>query len=229
MIMKKLVAIALLLFVGSAAFSQTVSFTSPNAESQKMLDSVKYILPEFTAGMVIFKNGEQSNGAINISSIDQKIHFIDPKGEVLVITNNDEVSRVFAKGRTFLNSRYGYVELYETVGDIFMGEARKVGFISEDKVGAFGSKSQTTSIQTINSVQTSGGYMVDFEKQKNSPYTYKKIPYVCRKGLFLTVSKKTLQKCFPEKKDIIEQYIQEKNPNLNHVEDVREMFKTILK
>ena len=227
--MKKLVVIALLLFVGSAAFSQTVSFTSPNAESQKMLDSVKYILPEFTAGMVIFKNGEQSNGAINISAIDQKIHFIDPKGEVLVITNNDEVSRVFAKGRTFLNSRYGYVELYETVGDIFMGEARKVGFISEDKVGAFGSKSQTTSIQTINSVQTSGGYMVDFEKQKNSPYTYKKIPYVCRKGLFLTVSKKTLQKCFPEKKDIIEQYIQEKNPNLNHVEDVREMFKTILK
>ena len=215
--------------IGSAAFSQTVSFTSPNAESQKMLDSVKYILPEFTAGMVIFKSGEQSNGAINISAIDQKIHFIDPKGEILVITNNDEVSRVFAKGRTFLNSRYGYVELYETVGDIFMGEARKVGFISEDKVGAFGSKSQTTSIQTINSVQTSGGYMVDFEKQKNSPYTYKKIPYVCRKGLFLTVSKKTLQKCFPEKKDIIEQYIQEKNPNLNHVEDVREMFKTILK
>ena len=227
--MKKLVAIALLLFVGSAAFSQTVSFTSPNAESQKMLDSVKYVLPEFTAGMVIFKNGEQSNGAINISAIDQKIHFIDPKGEVLVITNNDEVSRVFAKGRTFLNSRYGYVELYETVGDIFMGEVRKVGFISEDKVGAFGSKSQTTSIQTINSVQTRGGYMVDFEKQRNSPYTYKKIPYVCRKGLFLTVSKKTLQKCFPDKKDIIEKYIQENDPNLSNVEDVRKMFKTILK
>lgn len=227
--MKKLVAIALLLFVGSAAFSQTVSFTSPNAESQKMLDSVKYILPEFTAGIVIFKNGEQSNGAVNISAIDQKIHFIDPKGEVLVITNNDEVSRVFAKGRTFLNSRYGYVELYETVGDIFMGEVRKVGFISEDKVGAFGSKSQTTSIQTINSVQTSGGYMVDFEKQRNSPYTYKKIPYVCRKGLFLTVSKKTLQKCFPDKKDIIEKYIQENDPNLSNVEDVRKMFKTILK
>ena len=169
--MKRFLSLVILLFIGTAAFSQTVSFTSPNAESQKMLDSVKYILPEFTAGMVIFKNGEQSNGAINISTIDQKIHFIDPKGEILVITNNDDVSRVFAKGRTFLNSRYGYVELYETIGDIFMGEVRRVGFISEDKVGAFGSKSQTTAIQTVNSVQTSGGYMVDFEKQKNSPYT----------------------------------------------------------
>ena len=227
--MKRFVAIALLLFIGTAAFSQSVSFTSPNAESQRMLDSVKYILPEFTAGMVIFKNGEQSNGAINISTIDQKIHFIDPKGEILVITNNDEVSRVFAKGRTFLNSRYGYVELYETIGDIFMGEVRRVGFISEDKVGAFGSRSQTTAIQTVNSVQTSGGYMVDFEKQKNSPYTYKKIPYVCRKGLFLAVSKKTIQKCFPDKKEIIEQYIKEKDPNLGNVDEVREMFKTILK
>ncbi|MBR4883113.1 MAG: hypothetical protein IKU18_04460 [Bacteroidales bacterium] len=227
--MKRFLSLVILLFIGTAAFSQSVSFTSPNAESQKMLDSVKYILPEFTAGMVIFKNGEQSNGAINISTIDQKIHFIDPKGEILVITNNDDVSRVFAKGRTFLNSRYGYVELYETIGDIFMGEVRRVGFISEDKVGAFGSKSQTTAIQTVNSVQTSGGYMVDFEKQKNSPYTYKKIPYVCRKGLFLTVSKKSLQKCFPDKKEIIEQYIQEKDPNLGNVEEVREMFKTILK
>ena len=72
-------------------------------------------------------------------------------------------------------------------------------------------------------------YMVDFEKQRNSPYTYKKIPYVCRKGLFLTVSKKTLQKCFPDKKDIIEKYIQENDPNLSNVEDVRKMFKTILK
>ena len=229
MIMKRFVAIALLLFVGTAAFSQTISFTSPNTESQRMLDSVKYVLPEFTAGMVIFKNGEQSNGAININTIDQKIHFIDPKGEILVITNNDDVSRVFAKGRTFLNSRYGYVELYETIGDIFMGEIRKVGFISQDKVGAFGSKSQTTAIQTINSVQTNGGYMVDFEKQKNSPYTYRKMPYLCRKGLFQPVTKKALQKCFPHKKDIIEKYIQENDPDLAIVEDVRKMFKTILK
>ena len=229
MIMKKFVAIALLMFIGTSAFSQTVSFTSPNAQSQRMLDSVKYILPEFTAGMVIFKNGEQSNGAININTIDQKIHFIDPKGEILVITNNDDVSRVFAKGRTFLNSRYGYVELYETIGDIFMGEIRKVGFISQDKVGAFGSKSQTTAIQTISSVQRNGGYMVDFEKQKNSPYTYRKMPYLCRKGLFQPVTKNALQKCFPHKKDIIEKYIQENDPDLAYVVDVRKMFKTILK
>jgi len=227
--MKKLLSLALMIIMGSEAFAQTVSFTSPNAESQKMLDSVRYVLPEFAAGMVLFNNGEQSNGAININTIDQKIHFIDPKGQILVISNNEQVSRLFAKGRTFVNSRYGYIEIYETAGDIFMGEVRKVGFISEDKVGAFGSKSQTTAIQSVNGIQATGGYIVDFEKQKNTPFIYKKIPYLSRKGLIQPVTKKTLQKCFPDKKEFIEQYIDEHNPNLNDVEDVREMFKAITK
>ncbi len=227
--MKRFISISFLMLICTAAFSQTVAFTSPNAESQKMLDSVKYVLPEFAAGMVIFNNGEQSNGALNINTIDQKVHFVDPSGTILVLSNNEQVSRVFIKGRSFINSRYGYIEVYETAGDTFMGELRRVGFISEDKVGAFGSKSQTTSIQTINSVQTSGGYMVDFEKQKNSPYTYKKIPYLCRKGMFQTVTKKTLQKCFPDKKEAIEQYLAEKDPNLNNVDEVRELFKALAK
>jgi len=227
--MKKILIVALMAFMGSYAYSQTVAFTSPNAESQKMLDSVKYILPEFSAGMVIFENGEQSNGAVNINTIDQKVHFIDPNGKILVLSNNEQVSRVFIKGRSFINSRYGYIEVYETAGDTFMGELRKVGFISESKTGAFGSKSQTTAIQTVNSVQTTGGYMVDFEKQKNSPYTYKKIPYLCRKGMFQTVTKKTLQKCFPDKKEAIDKYIEENDINLNHVDDVRKLFKALSK
>lgn len=227
--MKRILSTVLMLYICASAFAQTVSFTSPDAESQKMLDSVQYILPEFAAGMVVFNNGEQSNGALNINTIDQKLHFIDPSGKILVITNNDQVARVFIKGRSFVNSRYGYIEIYETAGDVFMGELRKVGFISADKEGAFGTKSQTTSIQTISSVQATGGFMIDFEKQKNSPYTYKKIPYLCRKGVMQPVTKKTLQKCFPDKKEAIEQYISEKDPNLNNVQEVREMFKAISK
>ena len=68
--MKKLLSTFVMVYIAATAFAQTVSFTSPNAESQKMLDSVKYVLPEFSAGMVIFNNGEQSNGALNINTID---------------------------------------------------------------------------------------------------------------------------------------------------------------
>jgi hypothetical protein len=36
-------------------------------------------------------------------------------------------------------------------------------------------------------------------------------------------------KCFPDKKEAIEKYISEKDPNLNNVQEVREMFRAISK
>ncbi len=226
--MKKTFSIMVMVFTCITGFCQTVSFTSPNAESQRILDSVKYVMPQFLNGIVIFNSGEQAGGQLNINTIDQQVHFTDEKGQIMELTNPDEVSRVFIKGRTFLNSRYGFVEIYETAGDILMGEVRKVGFTSEDKVGAMGSKSQATGgIQTISSVQTRGGYVVDFEEQKKMPYIYRKTPYLFRKGLVQIVTKKNLIKCFPDKKETIEQYMQENDPDLENVQQVREMFKAI--
>jgi hypothetical protein len=42
--------------------------------------------------------------------------------------------------------------------------------------------------------------MVDFEKQKNSPYTYRKMPYLCRKGLFQPVTKRLCRNAFLTKR-----------------------------
>ena len=226
--MKKTFSIIIMVFACITGYCQTISYTSPNAESQRMLDSVKYVMPEFINGIVIFNSGEQAGGPLNINTIDQKVHFTDEKGQVMELTNNDQVSRVFIKGRTFLNSRYGFVEIYETAGDIQMGEVRKVDFFSEDKVGAMGSKSQATGgIQTVSSVQTRGGYIVDFEEQKKMPYIYRKTPFLFRKGLVQIVTKKNLIKCFPNKKEAIEQYFKEKGPDMENVQQVREMFTAI--
>lgn len=224
--MRKLVSIVSLMFICCFAGAQNISFSSPNAESQKLLDSIKYVLPEFASGMVLFSNGQQSHGALNINTIDQRVHFIDSKGAVLALTDNDKVSKVFIKGRTFMKNRNGYIEILESTDDVVMGVYRSVSFLSEDKEGAFGSKSQTSSIQTVNAVQ-SDGYMIDFEKNRNSPYIYKQVPYVCRKGLFYPVSKKVLYKCFPNKKEAIDKYIDENKVNMGNVAEVREMFKAI--
>lgn len=227
--MKRILISALMLILGTTAFSQTLTFDSPNEESQRILDSVKFVLPEFASGIVIFNDGTQSNGALNINTMTQCVHFIDPDGKDLALVNNNQVSKVFIKNRLFLNSRYGYIEVYETTDDVFMGELRSVNFISEAKEGAFGSKSQTTSIQTLTHIETSAGYRVDFEKQKNSPYSYKKIPYLHRKGAFVPATKKAFQRYFPSKKEFIEQYVDEHNLRLNRVDHARELFKAVSK
>ena len=75
-----------------------------------LLDSVKFVVPEYTAGFVKFRDGSFARGPVNISTIEQRIYFVNPEGEVQVLVNEDQVSYVTFAGRTFIKSRYGYVE-----------------------------------------------------------------------------------------------------------------------
>ena len=227
--MKRIVFIALLFFIGTTAMAQSVFCTTPTAESQKMLDSVKYVMPEFVTGTIFFDNGTQYIGAINIFTLNQKVHFKNEDGDIMVLDNNSDVSSVFIKGRTFLNSRYGYVEVYESYGDMFMGEIRILSVFSEAKEGAFGTKSQTTSIQKVDLMEMSHSTMLDLTENKRTPYSYKKIPYVYKKGNFQKASKKFFVKNFSDKKGFIEDYLQNNNVDFENVQDVRKLFRAVIK
>lgn len=227
--MKKIIFLAAALFACMAAQAQSYYFAEPTEESQKMLDSVKYVVPEFVNGTIFFDNGEQYIGPINIFTLTQKIHFKNENGEVMELTNNLDVSSVFIKGRTFLNSRYGYLEVLEAVGEVFMGEIKNINIISEAKEGAMGSKSQTTSIQSIDFMERPNGTWMDFTEGKKIPYSYKKIPYVYKKGNFQKASKKFFIKNFPDKKGFIEDYLQNNKVDFENVQDVRKLFKAVSK
>ena len=227
--MRKLIFLAVAMLACLSAGAQSYFFTEPTEESQMMLDSVKYVMPEFVTGTIVFDNGEQYIGPINIFTVTQRIHFKNENGEVMELTNNLDVSSVFIKGRTFLNSRYGYVEVYEAYGDIFMGEIRSVNIIAEAKEGAFGSKSQTTSIQTVNLMEKPNGGWMDLSGGKKVPYSYKKIPYVYKKGTFQKANKKFFLKNFAAKKGFIEDYTQSNDTDFDNVMDVRKLFRAVIK
>lgn len=227
--MKRILFLALLAFIGTTALAQSVFCTTPTAESQKMLDSVKYVMPEFVTGTIFFDNGTQYIGPVNIFTLNQKIHFKNEDGEVMSLDNNSDVSSVFIKGRTFLNSRYGYVEVYEAHDEMFMGEIRILSVFSEAKEGAFGTKSQTTSIQTVDLMEMSHSTMLDLTENKRTPYSYKKIPYVYRKGNFQKASKKFFIKNFSDKKGFIEDYLQNNDVDFENVQDVRKLFRAVIK
>ena len=227
--MKRILFLALLAFIGTTALAQSVFCTTPTAESQKMLDSVKYVMPEFVTGTIFFDNGTQYIGPVNIFTLNQKIHFKNEDGEVMSLDNNSDVSSVYIKGRTFLNSRYGYVEVYEAHDEMFMGEIRILSVFSEAKEGAFGTKSQTTSIQTVDLMEMSHSTMLDLTENKRTPYSYKKIPYVYRKGNFQKASKKFFIKNFSDKKGFIEDYLQNNDVDFENVQDVRKLFRAVIK
>lgn len=230
MIAMKRILVALLLLTGCyGAFAQDVIKHQRGEDLQQyLLDSVKFIAKDYTAGFVKFRDGSHARGPINISTIEQRIYFINPEGEVQVLTNEDQVSYVTFSGRTFIKSSYGYVELLTTTDKASLGAVRRVTFLESEKKGAFGMASQTTSISSVNSY-FEGGNMYTLGVNQDTPYKYKVIPYFYRNEKVLMSTRKNLIKCFPEKKAFIEAYLKEHAVDFEKLEEVSQLFDAVLK
>ncbi|HOG41921.1 MAG TPA: hypothetical protein PK979_01705 [Bacteroidales bacterium] len=191
--------------------------------TQHMLDSVKYVLPDFTAGIVIFKDGRTANGPLNISTISQKLLFISPQGEIQEVLNQNNIDRVSVKGRSFVQTKQGFVELLDIADNVILGSVKRVKFLESEKKGAFGTTSETTSVTSISSISTEG-QRYELAQHVNTPFTYRVTPYLGINGKFSYATKKYILKCFPSKKDKIESYLKENKVDFESLEDVRALF-----
>ena len=193
---------------------------------QYLLDSVKFVVPEFQSGIITFHDGSYSRGPVNISTIEQRVYFVSTEGQYQVLTNEDQVSRVSIKGRTFIKSKYGYVELLDNSGDVALGAVRRTSFFETEKKGAYGMVSQTTSVTTIGSLQQNGN-MYTLGVDQATPFKYKVIPYIYKNNRVFISNKKNFQKCFPDKKALIEQYLKDNSVDFEKLEDVRDLFEAL--
>ena len=191
-----------------------------------LLDSVKFVVPAFQPGVITFSDGTFSRGPVNISTIEQRIYFISPEGQHQVLANEDQVSRVYIKGRSFVKTKYGYVELVETLDEVALGAVRRTSFFETEKKGAYGMASQTTSVTTIGSFQQAG-QLYTLGVDQATPFKYKVIPYLCKDDRTYLSNKKNFQKCFPDKKALIEQYLKDHSVDFENFEDVKGLFEAL--
>ena len=147
--MKKLLLVSVILLSVSCIYAQRQNFMYPDKESMQYFDSVKFVNPEFYPGVVVSKDGKLSGGKMNICTIDQKIHFINEQGDTLVIKNNENVQTASIIGKSYLNSKYGYVQLLENVGDVSIGELYLLEVHIDAPVGAYGLRCQTATVKKL--------------------------------------------------------------------------------
>ena len=232
--MKKFMySVLLLLFCVVSSNAQRKNFMYPDRASVAFYDSVKYVNPQFYPGVVIFADGKQSGGSINICTIDQKLHFVHESGDTLVVKKNEEVDRVYILGRAYVNSKYGYMEMLETVGDVTLCELRLTEIHTDAAPGAYGLKTQTSAVKSQTSFEISSNFsgqepitntLLNFDINDEIAFSYRKSPFLLVKGEAYPINRKTLAKFFPEQKSIIEQYLKDKNPVLTSVAPVQELF-----
>ena len=227
MVMKRILMISLFVIACLQAKGQSMTFIDPDDKAAALFDSVKFVNPNYEHDIIVFKDNRQSNGTMNISTIDQKIYFITPQKDTLVLNENDNVNRVFIKGKTYIKSSNGYVEIVDILGEICLGVLSDIELLYNVQTGAYGQKRQNATVQTVKFIEADG-YRVDLESRNLRPFTYSKTPLLYNSnGAILTVTKKNLMKCFPKQKAFIEQYIAEHKPNLGAIAPVQELFKAL--
>ena len=137
--MKKILySVLLLLFCVVSSNAQRQNFMYPDISSDVFYDSVKYVNPKFYPGIVITSDGKQSGGSINLCTVDQKLHFISNEKDTVIIKDNESVERVYILGRAFVNSKYGYLEMIETAGNVTLCELKLTEIHTDAAPGAYG-------------------------------------------------------------------------------------------
>ncbi len=225
--MKKLFAISIFLMAAFSSAAQSDTFLESDEHSARLFDSVMFVNRNYNSGIVVFKDNKQSTGTMNICTIDQKVYFITPDKDTLVLKDNDNVNRVFIKGKTYINTADGYVEILDMTDDLCLGRLQKIELLNNVQTGAYGQKRQNATIQNVNYIDA-GGFRIDLGSGRVKPFIYTRTPLLYKaNGAVLSVTKKNLIKCFPKKKEFIEAYLQEHKTNLNAVEPVQELFKAL--
>ena len=235
--MKKVLIGFLLLLCAVSMNAQKTTFMNVDRTSRMFYDSVLYVNPQFYPGVVISVDGKQSSGPINICTVNQKLYFINPESDTLMVTNQENIDRVYILGKAFVNSKYGFVEMLETAGDVTLCELRITEIYTDAAPDAYGLKTHTKSSKVLTSYQvgdvgaflncTTMGPLMSHNINEEFSFTYSKKPFLMVKGEAYPLTKKSLIKYFPKQKQFIEEYLKEHNTNIHSVAPVLELFNAL--
>lgn len=192
---------------------------SVQAQGQKQLDSLRYILPEFTRGTVIFADKTVKSGILNISPMDQAVYCLSEKNDTLYIATYPDIISVSAAGRFFIGWKNSFVEVLTNGPDNGIGLIRTTMKVNNVKAGAYGMASSTSSTRSY-SVDAASGALNNVIIDDPRNYTYIKTVCLIQNGKGLPVSKKSFQKLFPAQKDFIESVWSERNVSASDIDSV---------
>jgi hypothetical protein len=219
--MKKLFS----LFVFTLLFVPLFAQTEWEKFESQFPDSVVYVMPEFAPGRIYYRNGEFSNGVFNIAAIDQSLRFKDDEGKILSLVDNSDVARVTIGNKLFLHLSNGFAEVIDYCPEASLCVIRRLVFKKDAQKGAYGMKSETTSISSISHVSDDLGSTYNLSSTAEHRRTETLLLYAKKRTY--TPSKKSFIKLFPGKIDFIESYLSVHEVDFDSVVDVLEFFSAV--
>jgi len=180
------------------------------------------LFPQFEKGTVVFKNGARSEASLNYNMIQQEMVFLNADSTIMALANPFEVLVVIIGERRFLPVSSGsvfYEEIEAGKGSFFVQQS--AAMVSAGKAAGYGGYSQTSSVTSYESIQTSSGVY-----QKLNPNEKFKlnidVNYYLRSGNSYKrfFSAKTLGKLFKGHEAEIEEFAKDQSLDFSKTDDI---------
>jgi hypothetical protein len=204
--------IAILLVTGLVI---NMSLYAQTEESNVM---AQFLFPEFSKGIVKMKAGAPISAVMNYNTLTEKVVF-EQKGKYLDMINNGNVDTVIMQNQKFIPYDKFFLELIVNDNIQFFIENRST-LVDPGKPAPFGGTSQTSSTQVVNTLYSDYGKFnlklpPEFEVKPSHVYWIKS-------GVKLEDfwTEKQLLKLFPEKEDLLKDFIKKNHLKMLNREDV---------
>lgn len=194
--MKRILSL-LAIFAGLSAFGQEAQGNIPA--------DVFYMLPEFGHGMVYFSDQGPAQGEMNVCAVDQTLRFKDKNGQELA-SKADNITKVVIDTVVFVRIDGAFYRLYPVSDDLSLAFRRDVEILRDVRKGAYGTESRTSSIREVGNLQTDG-VMYTLQRAADYPYNVTETCFLFHSGDVTAISKRSLRKCFPDRKDDIDAFL----------------------
>jgi len=181
-------------------------FISSHAQTN-YVERSHYLLPEFTRGTILMKDGKRSEALLNYNSLTEEMIF-DNKGQKRAFWTNEivRVDTVFIKDRKFVVLDGKFVELvYHSKWDLFV--EHKCRLKDQGKPAPYGGTSQTGAATSVSSIYSQGGVVYGLtlpDNYKTEPYFF----YCLKKNGELNkfMNMRELKKFYGDKKALFKKY-----------------------
>ncbi|MDR2231701.1 MAG: hypothetical protein LBE56_01105 [Tannerella sp.] len=225
--MKKILFLCMLLLpcLMMAQERQVIEASTSEDITNKVSEQIQYLFPEFTDGVVLFKNAPKSGGKLNYNMLVGEMQFLENNNEVMTFDVGD-VASVTINGRTFYpykGNEYAEELLSTDVGELRV--RRKGNVAPYAKKGAYGTSSSASSITSYSSV-TSGGQQYGLTVANDVLISVRYFYYlVGSNGKYAQITNvKSFTKQFPAYRAQIEAFVKENNTRFDKEDDLKKLL-----
>jgi len=186
-------------------------------------DRSYYLFPSFTDATVKLKTGGSLSSKMNFNLLICEMQFISPGNDTLVISNPENVDSILFSNNAFFFNK-GYYEILSSIDSVKLAVLRKVSY-EPIKIGALGLPDHSgTGIQSDTSVVTYTGERKlvmneDVEIASETAYFL-----ITDSAAFNKANKASFVKAFPEKEELIRDYLKQNKIDFNKETDLEKLF-----